>query len=355
MITCLSQFQNPKYREMLIFARETLGLSKSISINISPLGKRGSDRTFFRLKWNDVHSVILMHYDPIRLENTFYADILKFLHHLRLPVPKLIGHDSLRFFILMEDLGDTDLFSLKKTSWKIRRDLYQKILSLIYRLHSFPLNHFLLKDLKLMEGFGPDLYRWEQNYFKEYFVKGICKIKLEPSFEKELGVELSALIQCLIGFPNSLIHRDLQSQNVMIREGEVFFIDFQGMRPGIPLYDLGSLLCDPYTTLSDKERNELLLFSFNLWCSEKKGSTRLKEWKIFSDWDTFQEMFWKASTQRLMQALGAYGFLGLKKDLKTYFNYIPSGLTNIYLATSQVSSLPRLRELCRLCQEQISQ
>ncbi len=346
---------NPKYREMLIFSRETLGLSESVSINLTPLGKRGSDRTFFRLKWSEVNSVILMHYDPVRLENTYYADISEFLYHIHLPVPKLIRHDPFRFFILMEDLGDVDLYSLRESSWEIRRDLYQNILSLIFQLHSFPLNHFRLRDLKLMEGFGPDLYRWEQNYFKEHFLIGVCKIKMEPHFISELEAELSALTQRLNGFPNSLIHRDLQSQNVMIYEGRPYFIDFQGMRIGNPLYDLGSLLCDPYTFLSEEERNELLSFSFNLWGAKNRSSNRSKGWKVFSGWDSFQEMFWVASAQRLMQALGAYGFLALKKDLKTYLHYIPSGLNNLYFATSQISSLPRLRELCLLCQEKISQ
>ncbi len=224
-----STSQNTKFREMLIFIRETLGFSKSIPITITPLGKRGSDRIFFRIKWNDVNSVILMHYDPSRLENTFYADISKFLYHIHIPVPKLISHDSSHSFIMMQDLGDKDLYSLNKSSWEIRRDFYQKVLIITYRLHTFPLNHSLLRNLKLMEGFGPDLYQWEQNYFKEHFLKGICKVKLEPHFEEELGIELSGLIQHLRGLPNSLIHRDLQSQNVMVRDEEVYFIDFQGM------------------------------------------------------------------------------------------------------------------------------
>jgi aminoglycoside/choline kinase family phosphotransferase len=77
------------------------------------------------------------------------------------------------------------------------------------------------------------------------------------------------------------------------------------------------------------------------------------KWNL--DWNTFQKTFWEASAQRLMQALGAYGFLGLKKGLKTYLEHIPSGLSNLLLATSRGSTLPRLRELSLECREAIEQ
>jgi aminoglycoside/choline kinase family phosphotransferase len=126
----------------------------------------------------------------------------------------------------------------------------------------------------------------------------------------------------------------------MIRDGESFLIDFQGMRFGSPFYDLGSLLCDPYVNFSPSERNELLSFTYSL-----------SSWSL--DWTTFQSVFWEASAQRLMQALGAYGFLGLKKGLKAFLDPIPSGLRNLQLAVSQVPSLSRLQELSLECQKRI--
>jgi hypothetical protein len=128
----------------------------------------------------------------------------------------------------------------------------------------------------------------------------------------------------------------------MIRDGEPFLIDFQGMRFGSPFYDLGSLLCDPYLNFSESERDELLSFYYEL-----------SKWDL--DWATFQNTFWEASTQRLMQALGAYGFLGLKKGLKPYLDHIPSGLFNLRLATSHVPTLLRLQELSLKCERAVEQ
>ena len=128
----------------------------------------------------------------------------------------------------------------------------------------------------------------------------------------------------------------------MIRDGEPFLIDFQGMRFGSPFYDLGSLLCDPYVNFSESERDELLSFYYGL-----------SKWDL--DWATFQNTFWEASTQRLMQALGAYGFLGLKKGFKDFLEHIPAGLRNLHQAATHVASLPRLLELSQTCKKVIEQ
>jgi len=335
-----SEFRDPKYEDMIGFAREALGLSESVSLRLSPLERRGSDRTFYRLKWRPKASAILIHYDPKRVENMYYADIAAFLGDIDVAAPRLIRHDPADCLIVMEDLGDADLWSLRKTPWETRQPLYQKTLTIVQRLHSFPVKDFPSDRVRLMQGFGSDLYRWERDYFRDHFVRDVCRIDLEPSFQMELEAELLALAERLSGTMRCLVHRDLQSQNVMIRDGDLFLIDFQGMRFGSPFYDLGSLLCDPYVNLSDSNRDELLSFYYGL-----------SRWDL--DWTTFQKTFWEASVQRLMQALGAYGFLGLKKGLKAYLEHIPSGLHNLLLSTNNVVSLPRLQEVSRACESSI--
>jgi N-acetylmuramate 1-kinase len=328
--------------EMIAFAKEALGLPESTSIELSRLAGRGSDRAFFRTKWDHKNSVILIHYDPKRVENTYYADIASFLRDIDIPVPQVIRHDAARCIVIAEDLGDTDLWSLRDAPWESRRVLYQKTLIAVHRLHSYPERDFPSGRVRLMESFGPDLYRWERNYFREHFVRDFCGLELEPAFERELDVELSALAERLAGTKRCLVHRDLQSQNVMIRNGEPFFIDFQGMRFGSPFYDLGSLLCDPYVTFSGSQRDELLSYYY------KFSSSTL-------DWNSFERTFWEASAQRLMQALGAYGFLGLKKGMKAFLEHIPSGLRNLQLTAIRASTIPCLRELVVECQRRIDQ
>ena len=323
---------------LIEFARKALGLTQSINIKVSALSGRGSDRAFFRLIWDKTNSAILIHYDPIRVENAYYADIAIFLNNINVPVPKLIHHDAEQCLMLMEDLGNNDLWALRNESWDVRHILYQKTLYLVHKLHSFSPERFPAEQVRLMEPFGPVLYQWEYDYFRENFVKGICGVEFEPASGRELEEELSALAQHIYKASRSLVHRDLQSQNVMILDGEPYLIDFQGMRFGSPCYDLGSLLCDPYVRFSEEERDKLLAFYYGL---SKRDLA----------WPDFQQVFWEASTQRLMQALGAYGFLGLQKGLTAFLDHIPAGLANLQRAVSHVPALPHLRALLDKCQD----
>jgi N-acetylmuramate 1-kinase len=328
------------HERIMHFAQEALRLSKADRAELIPFTGRGSDRTYFRLKWGAGNSVIIVHYELSRRENAYYAEIALFLRSIDVPVPEIIHHDSAGCLIVMKDLGDTDLWSLRNEPWERRRNLYQKTLSIVHRLHCYPAEGFPVDQVRLTEAFGPDLYRWEQSYFLENFVSGFSRLELDPGFLQELEKELSDLAGRLVSTGQSLVHRDLQSQNVMIEEDRPYLIDFQGMRFGSCFYDLGSLLCDPYVNLSDGEREELLAYYY---CLSKNAL----------DWSSFQNIFWEASAQRLMQALGAYGYLGLVKGLRNYLAHIPAGLRNLRNAAQNASSLALLLELSAECERMI--
>jgi N-acetylmuramate 1-kinase len=318
---------------MVQFAQKSLGLAQDAAVDLIPLEGRGSDRAYYRFLWGPGNSAILVHYKPSRIENTYYADIALFLSENHIPVPQIICHDAVDCFILMEDLGNTDLWTLRNESWEVRKGLYQKTMKTVYRLHSLSETQFPSDRVRLTEAFGPNLYKWERDYFKVNFLEGLCALKLEPSLSLGLETELADLADRLSSGRRSLVHRDLQSQNVMIYADEPFLIDFQGMRFGTRFYDLGSILCDPYVNFSGIERIELLSFYHGL--SESAP-----------DWVSFQNAFWEASAQRLMQALGAYGFLGLKKGFKGYLRHVPAAVQNLRMAAANAGSLPTLLEVC---------
>ena len=325
-------------KELIDFARKSLGLSTLTQLEFAPLAVRGSDRSFFRITWGSGASAILVHYDPKRVENSYYADITLFLSSIDVPVPRLIGHDPDRRLMVMEDMGALDLWSFRVSSWDERRSLYHKTLEIVHRLHAFSVKDFPSEKVRLMAGFDDTLYHWEQDYFRENFLKGVCGIVPKSPLAEGLEAEFKMLSDHLCQTELCLVHRDLQSQNVMIRKGNPYLIDFQGMRFGSRFYDLGSLLNDPYVNLSEEEIIELLRFYYDL---SKKDI----------EWPEFKELFWEASAQRLMQALGAYGFLGLTKGLKSFLNHIPSGLKNLHRSVSHVSSLPVLKGVVEHCLE----
>ncbi|MGZ6225388.1 MAG: aminoglycoside phosphotransferase family protein [Syntrophales bacterium] len=353
--------------EMLQFVRQVLGLGSSDALASMPLAKRGSGRSFHRLRYKDQGSVVFMSYDQACRENNYYAAIADFLLTIHVPVPRILAQDHLRGFIVMEDLGDRDLWSYRDESWTRRGAYYRAILSAAYRLHAFPVEDFPLDKVPLMEGFSPDLYLWERNYFLENFVHAVCGIKLNPSAAKDLEDELKSLSARLEDVKPTLVHRDLQSQNVMISRDQPAFIDFQGMRFGNLFYDLGSLLYDPYVLLTENERMGLLLYYYQLPdrggadTSQNNISSHNKVIKasqvktdiLQADWTGFQDKFRDASAQRLMQALGAYGYLGLKSGLVEFLAYIPGGIQNLVDSATRAKRLPLLRGLALRCQQSL--
>jgi len=324
-------------KEIQIFLNNHLG---SVDFELIPIKKGGSDRSFFRVCLPDKTSFIFMHYGMEVEENDYWADINKFLADIDISVPQIVAQDIKEHFILLDDLGGVDLWSQRELPWNKRRDFYFQVLTQIQRLHAYPLAR-LSANFKLSESYGPVLYKWEQNYFLENLVREVCKLELSPSLLKDLGTELESLSGRLQKIEPCLIHRDFQSQNIMIKNGKTVLIDFQGMRQGCSFYDLGSLICDPYVIFTTEERSELISFYYELM-------------KPAYSMDKFANNFWEASAQRLMQALGAYGFLGLKKNKPAFLNHIDNGLNNLLIATNSAQTLPTLHELASLCTKKLT-
>ena len=341
--------------EMLSFVRQSLGLRKSASVRSSPLAKGGSNRTFHRITYEH-GSAVFMVYDLAREENGYYAAIARFLLTVSVPVPGIIAHDPERGLILMEDLGDRDLWSYREEPWTKRSAFYRETLAAIHRLHAFSVRDFPAAEVPLMEAFSRDLYKWEHEYFFDNFVHAVCGINLDGTEKRELEAELEKLAAGLLDMPASLVHRDLQSQNVMICNGRPVFVDFQGMRFGNPLYDLGSLLYDPYASLTEDERVELLRYYYELSAEdfENNETGRAGVVNHLSAWSAFREGFRNAAAQRLMQALGAYGFLGLERGLRAFLTHIPAGIANLVDSASRSQRLPLLKTLAIRCQQSLT-
>jgi len=319
----------------------TLGLADGMPLEITPINRGGSQRSFSRISCADGTALIFMHYDAGKQENNYYAAIAGFLQKIDVPAPRIFHHDPAGHFLLMEDLGGIDLWHYRQASWDIRRDYYFRTLDIIRRLHAVKKEDSTTVAMPpMMEAFGSELYRWERDYFRQNFVQAVCRIELSVAEAKALEEELAGLADSLLEAGPTLVHRDFQSQNVMICHDEPVLIDFQGMRYGNPLYDLGSLLYDPYVSLSGDEREELLDYYYRI-------TTPGYDFKLF------RAMFRHASVQRLMQALGAYGFLGLQGSHPEFLSHIPAGLENLIDAAGGAPGLCHLKNLALHCREAI--
>ena len=181
--------------------------------------------------------------------------------------------------------------------------------------------------------FDATLYRWEQNYFFENCLGRVFGVEPDQLSELTALPVLNQIAEQLAERPRVLVHRDFQSQNIIIRNGQAHLIDFQGMRPGLAEYDLASLLFDPYVSFSRAECEESL--------ADYEAEREAAGHPVASD---SRAIFRLCGIQRLMQALGAYGFLGLVKGNKAFLEYIPAALQSLRSLVGEIPELEKLRE-----------
>jgi aminoglycoside/choline kinase family phosphotransferase len=218
----------------------------------------------------------------------------------------------------------------------VRRAFYESALDQIATLHALPESVCVEMKHYLPAEFNLELYLWEQNYFFEnclgrYFKTGKAKLAQLAALPA-----LRKIAEQLTAFPRVLVHRDFQSQNIIIRNGQAYLIDFQGMRPGLAEYDLASLLYDPYVNLPETERAELIAYY--------RARQLERGIAINGDLDLKLRL---CAIQRLMQALGAYGFLGLVKGHKHFLKHIPAAMKSLQCVVAEAGELKELEENLR--------
>jgi aminoglycoside/choline kinase family phosphotransferase len=304
------------------------------SVIVEAIEKGGSGRKFWRMLV-DGRPLIFVRYNEDRPENKHYVSIARFLDSVGVRVPEVHFHDEAEGLIIMEDAGGTDLWSFREDSWPKRRALYQRTLDQALILHTQGHRAPGASELKFLQPvFDAALYRWEQDYFFEHCLGrhfGISEARLAAEGNRD---RLHAIADELATEPRCLIHRDFQSQNVIVRDGEVSLIDFQGLRPGLAQYDLASLLLDPYVELTAEEREELL----GHYLSGLFGPGRTVD-------PRFRAVYDLCAMQRLMQALGAYGKLGHLDGRSQFLESIPTALPRLREVLTRIEGLDGLQSM----------
>ena len=294
--------------EEQLLARTAARLPHLSGASLAPIEKGGSARRFHRVSAPG-GSAVLVHDLGEREENRHYAALAGFLTARGVPVPGVLAEeDSL---LWLEDLGERDLWFFRNEPWEVRRPLYESALRGVSALHGIPGDPVL----PIQPPFDEALYRWEQEYFAEHCLGGIFGIPEEEWKVLPDSAAMRSMAGRLAALPRAFVHRDFQSQNILVRNGEAVFIDFQGMRPGLAQYDLASLLLDPYVRLTSGERDHLLGFYHGL--------------SSLSSREEFDRVFWQCAAQRLMQALGAYGNLSLNLGKPHFRAHVAPALVNL--------------------------
>jgi len=279
----------------------------------------GSYREYCRLK-NDKRTVIGAFNTDVK-ENTAFITFTNHFRSKKLPVPEIYAVSSDLKKYLLEDLGDTTLFDFLseiRESEGFSENIiaeYRKVLQVLPRLQIEAGRDLDYSVCYPRAAFDKQSMMWDLNYFKYYFLK-LAKI---PFDEQALEDDFQTFSDYLLTAESDFfLYRDFQSRNVMLKNNEVHFIDYQGGRRGALQYDLASLLYDGKADMPQQVRTQLFDFYLN----------ELKKYIPVND-SAFTDYFRGFVLIRIMQAMGAYGFRGFYEKKEHFLKSIPYALKNL--------------------------
>jgi aminoglycoside/choline kinase family phosphotransferase len=279
----------------------------------------GSGRTIVRLTGGPFSAIGILY--SVREENVAFIDFSRHFRRHGLPVPEIYAEDLSEGAYLEEDLGDTTLFDFlgaHRTGDAIApeaMEAYRKVVAALPRFQVEAGRDLNYSVCYPRASFDRQSINWDLNYFKYYFLRlaGI------PFNEQALEDDFSRLTDFLLAADHDyFLYRDFQSRNVMLRQGEPFFVDYQGGRQGALQYDIASLLFDGKADLPPAMRQQLL--DHYLDCL---GSY------IKLDRAAFMKHYYAFVYVRILQALGAYGFRGFYERKAHFLQSVPYALKNL--------------------------
>jgi len=288
------------------------------NVSIRSLPQSGSQRYYFRGTLLD-RSVIAAFNENV-VENKAFITYLRHFLKKELPVPNLftVSDDSKAY--LLEDLGESTLFSqipadgLQPGDDKLINS-YKRVLSDLVRFQTEGHEGLDYSVAFPRSVFDERAIRWDLNYFKYYFlhVSGV------DYNENDLQNGFEILINRLLSVDSEyFMYRDFQARNILLHEGELKYIDFQGGRKGAPHYDVASLLYQSRANINPGIRN--ILFQHYLEELQKKRNIDPEDFK--RELEYFKLI-------RMLQVLGAYGFRGYIQQRAHFLKSVPFALENL--------------------------
>jgi aminoglycoside/choline kinase family phosphotransferase len=294
---------------------------RSPVVRVQPLDERlsGSGRKLMRLTNGKVTAVGVLY--GVREENVAFLEFSKYFRRQGLPVPEIYAEDLTNGAYLEEDLGDTTLFdflSANRGGQNIAPpviDAYRKVVAVLPRFQVEAGRGLNYSVCYPRSSFDRQSITWDLNYFKYYFLR----LAGVPFNEQALEDDFTCLTEFLLSASSEyFLYRDFQSRNVMLRDAQPWFVDYQGGRKGALQYDVASLLFDAKADLPPALRQQLL----------DEYLVRLSDF-IPLERDAFMRHYYAYVYVRLLQALGAYGFRGFYEQKTHFLQSVPYALKTL--------------------------
>ena len=291
---------------------------------LEPLVGDASTRRFFRLRLPAGRTWVVMDYgapfgdppDDVALAGLFRG--------AGLPVPEVLDVRGASGCLVLEDLGDRTLESALGTADEQEKErLYAAAVDLARAIARQGTPALAASARAAGPALDAVRFRFEMNFFLEHFVLGLRERTPDPA----LRARLHELADAAAGSSaRVLCHRDYHSRNLMVREdGALAMVDFQDARWGPDTYDVASLLRDAYVEI-DEGRVARMLARFGAG-------------------EDARARFDLVAAERMIKALGTFGYQASARGNPRYLEGVPRTLTRLRRTLAASSGLADLGTL----------
>jgi aminoglycoside/choline kinase family phosphotransferase/GTP:adenosylcobinamide-phosphate guanylyltransferase len=298
------------------------GKISDLALEKQKLKGDGSERHWYRLKSGEYTLILADH--GIRVQRSVsevdaFVHIGQHLHRQGVPVPEIFFYDPFSGLVFLTDLGDINLQEAAGSAANPQA---------LVRLYKTVIDQLVKLSLRGADNFNPAWTYQSANYDRELIIEKECRYFQEAFLKDYLGLptrfedlarEFESLARKALQYAQTgFMHRDMQSRNIMVKNHQIYFIDFQGGRFGPIQYDLASLLIDPYVQLPPAIREQLLDYSIEV-LSRQTTVERKK----------FDRCFSYCCLTRNLQILGAFAYLSKVKGKRYFEAYIPAAMQSL--------------------------
>ena len=330
---------NPIQQRLMEFVRTEISPPNG-GYSVKKLLGDASSRQYYRYASESGETYILAAYpEPFSADHFSYKEIYDVLREIDVPVPEILKINGPLGIVFQEDLGDESLQStLAETPPNMKKILLENAIEMIIKIQEKGTKSFKPEYEGYQLAFDREKLNWEFNFFSRHYL-GNYRGTSYDSMDR-INEEFEKIAGELAGLPRVLCHRDYHVRNIMVKNGILYLIDFQDARWGPLVYDLASLLKDSLNL--DKETIESVLHYY------QKEIARCNLPGLDQpclDPDAFMRQFNLMSVQRLLKALGTYGYQVIVRDNFIYEQYMKGSLQRALGSLRELKDFPYIENM----------
>lgn len=330
---------NPIQQRLMEFIRKELSPENG-SYSVRKLLGDASSRQYYRYIAGSGESYILAAYpEPFSADHFSYREIYDLLRLIDVPVPEILKIDGPLGIVFQEDLGDESLQNtLAETPANMKKILLESAMDMIIKVQEKGTHVFKPEYEGHKLAFDREKLNWEFGFFNKHYLGNYRGVKYASA--PMINSEFEVIAEELSSLPRVLCHRDFHVRNIMVKNGIQYLIDFQDARWGPMVYDVASLLKDSLTLDQETINSVLLYYRQELSKNELPVHAR-----GLLEPESFLRQFHLMSIQRLLKALGTYGYQVIVRDNFIYEQYMKGSLQRVLLSLREIAEFPNIENM----------